>query len=150
MIYLACDHRGFQLKEYLVTYLKTQLKLKFEDLGPKMHDPSDDAPDFAAAVAEKVVKNKENMGILICWTGHSMCITANKIKGVRAILGYSIEGAEMGRKHNDANILCLASKYLSNEHAAAVVKKFLQTEFDNDARLIRRNQKISALEKSQI
>jgi len=74
-------------------------------------------------------------------------MTANKVPGIRAVLGYSIEAAEMGKKHNDANILCLAGKVLSNEHANAIVKKFLDTKFENAERLVRRNKKISALEK---
>ena len=146
MLYLAADHRGFELKNFLNQYIKTQLKLKAEDLGAKKQDPADDAGDFAVAVAKKVVKSKNNLGILICWTGHAMCITANKMPGTRAIAGYSIEGAEMGRKHNDANILCLASKYLTSNQAAAIVKKFIETKFDGDERLVRRNEKIAQLE----
>ncbi len=146
MLYIAADHRGFQLKKYLNTYLHTQLEVEYEDLGAFTHNPEDDASDFATAVAEKISNNPDERGILICWTGHSMCITANKFKGVRAISGYSIESAELGRKHNDANILCLASKYLTEEHAAAIVKKFLETPFDGHPRLVRRNQKITELE----
>ncbi len=147
MIYIGADHRGYQLKKYLIRYLKNELSIEVEDLGALEHNETDDAPDFAKAVAQKVVENKENKGILICWTGHSMCITANKIKGTRAILGYNIEGAEMGRKHNDANIICLASKFLSDDHAGIIVKKFLNTSFEKDERLVRRNKKIEELEK---
>ncbi len=147
MIYLGADHRGYQLKKTLASYIKNELNLDLEDLGAHEPNPTDDAPDFAVAVAQKVAGDPQNRGILICWTGHSMCITANKIKGARAIAGYNIEGAELGRRHNDANILCLASKFLSDDHARAIVKKFLETEFENDARLVRRNEKISELEK---
>ena len=166
MLYIASDHRGFEMKKYLNAYLHSQLKVECEDLGAHTYDATDDAPDFAAAVGKKISKKPTNFGILICWTGYSMCIAANKLKGVRAIAGknkkplltvkellgsplneYNIEGAEMGRKHNDANVLCLASKYLTDEHAAAIVKKFLETKFDGDKRLVRRNEKIAALEK---
>lgn len=147
MIYIASDHAGFQLKKHLFTYIKTQLKKPVLDLGPKKFDKDDDFPDFAAPLAKKVTSKNTNFGILICGTGHGVCVAANKIKGVRAILGYSIESAEMGRKHNDANILCLAGKVLSNEHANAIVKNFLETKFENVERLVRRNKKISDLEK---
>lgn len=147
MIYLAADHRGFQLKNHLADYLKKELRVEFEDLGAAAFDSNDDSPDFALAVAKKVAAHPANRGILICWTGHGMCIAANKIKGVRAITGYNIEGTELGRAHNDANVLCLASKFLSNEHAVAIVKKFLETAFAGDERLVRRNDKIAALEK---
>ncbi len=147
MLTIASDHAGFQLKKHLITYIKTQLRKSIQDLGPKKFDKEDDFPDFAIPLAKKVASKTKDLGILICGTGHGMCITANKIKGVRAILGYSIEAAEMGKKHNDANILCLPGKILSNEHANAIVKKFLDTKFENAERLVRRNKKISVLEK---
>ncbi len=147
MLYIASDHAGFQLKKHLITHIKTQFKKSVQDLGPKKFDKDDDFPDFAVPLAKKVVSKDKNFGILICGTGHGVCIAANKIKGVRAILGYSIESAEMGRKHNGANILCLAGKVLSNEHANAIVKKFLETKFENAERLVRRNKKIADLEK---
>ncbi|MFA6486445.1 MAG: RpiB/LacA/LacB family sugar-phosphate isomerase [Candidatus Magasanikbacteria bacterium] len=147
MLYIASDHRGFALKKHLVKYIEAELKQPIEDLGAKKLDPADDAPDFAIALSKKIAVGKNNLGILICWTGHAMGITANKIPGTRAITGYSTEGAEMGRLHNDANIICLASKYLSPDHAEAIVKKFLETKFDGDERLVRRNAKIAELDK---
>jgi ribose 5-phosphate isomerase B len=146
-MYIASDHAGFALKKYLIKYLKNQLKKEVEDLGPENFDEKDDFPDYAIPLAKKVAENKKDLGILICGTGHGMCIAANKIKGIRAILGYSIEGAEMGRRHNDANVLCLAGKFLSEEHASAIVKKFLETEFDGDERLSRRIEKIATAER---
>jgi len=146
MIYIGADHRGYQLKKYLVRYLDKQLGIKVEDLGAHESNPEDDAPDFAIAVAKKVAENPENKGILLCWTGHAMCITANKVKGAYAILGQSVESAEMGRLHNDANVVCLPTKFLTEDHASAIVKKFIETHFDEDERLIRRNDKIKGLE----
>lgn len=147
MLYIASDHAGYQLKKHLFTYIKTQLRKSIKDLGPKKFDKDDDFPDFAAPLAKKVASKDGDLGILICGTGHGVCITANKIKGASAILGYSIEAAEMGKKHNNANVLCLAGKVLSNEHANAIVKKFLETKFENAERLVRRNKKIAILEK---
>ncbi len=146
MLYIASDHAGFELKKFLVAQLEKTHKTKFEDLGPSTFVPDDDYPDFAVAVAEQVKKNKENMGILICGSGQGMCIAANKISGIRAIHGSSIKETEMGRKDNDANIICLAARVLSTEHALAIIKTFLNTDFDNQERRIRRLEKISKLE----
>ncbi|MFH1790207.1 MAG: RpiB/LacA/LacB family sugar-phosphate isomerase [bacterium] len=146
MIYIASDHVGLKLKKKIASMLANELKVDFKDLGPKKLDPTDDFPDFAVPVGQKVVTNPKNIGILICASGHGMCIAANKIKGIRAIIGYSIEGARMGREHNNANILCLGAKALSQDHALLIVKKFLETKFDNDARLARRNKKIQKIE----
>ncbi|MFA6424090.1 MAG: RpiB/LacA/LacB family sugar-phosphate isomerase [Candidatus Magasanikbacteria bacterium] len=147
MLYIASDHRGFQLKKHLLTFIKTQLGKKITDLGPKKYDKEDDYTKFSILLTQKVVSKKDNLGILICGTAHGVCMVANKIKGGRAIVGYSIEGAERGRQHEDANILCLAADYLSNEHANAIVKKFLETKFDGLERRIRRNKIMADLEK---
>lgn len=147
MIYLSSDHAGFQLKKFLLTQLEKALKLPTDDLGPFEYNKDDDYPDYAIALAKKVVKNKINKGILICGSGQGMCITANKIKGIRAILGYNIEGTELGRRDNDANVLCLPGKIISHEHALAIMKSFLNTEFDGLPRRIRRLKKIAAIEK---
>ena len=146
MLYISSDHAGFKLKNLLTDKLQNNLKVDFEDMGPKQYDPEDDFPDFAAALAKKVVKNQNNRGILICGSGHGMCIAANKIKGARAILGASIESTELGRRDNDANILCMSGHVLSLEHALAIVKRFLETDFDNKERRLRRLKKISNLE----
>jgi ribose 5-phosphate isomerase B len=123
------------------------MEINAKDLGAKKFEEDDDFPDFAAPLAKEVVKNDKNFGILICGSGHGMCIAANKIKGARAIVGYSIQGAELGRKHNNANIICLAGRIISEEHALAIVKTFLNTKFQPESRFIRRNKKISNLEK---
>ena len=146
MLYIASDHAGLKLKKYLTRYLEKQLAIPFEDMGPVEYDKDDDFPDYAAPLAKKVAEDKKNKGILICGSGHGVCITANKIKDIRAIQGYSIEGAEMGRKHNNANILCLAGRILTQEHAVAIMKKFLETDFENEDRLKRRDRKIAKLE----
>jgi ribose 5-phosphate isomerase B len=146
MLYIASDHAGFQLKKFLVDQCKKVLKVPMKDLGPKEYKLDDDFPDFAIPVSRLVGKNKKDRGILICGSGHGMCITANKIKGVRAILGSSIEGTEMGRREEDANVLCLSARVLSHEHAVAIVKRFLETTFDDQDKRIRRLKKISKLE----
>ncbi|HSR89151.1 MAG TPA: RpiB/LacA/LacB family sugar-phosphate isomerase [Candidatus Udaeobacter sp.] len=147
MIYIASDHNGFQLKKDITNYLKDKLNKEVEDLGPATFVQTDDFPDFAIPLAKAVAKDKDSFGILVCGTGQGMCIAANKIKGAYAIIGYNISATEMGRKHNDANILCLPGNPASLDFAYAIIKKFLETKFDGDARLVRRNQKIADLEK---
>ncbi len=145
MFYIAADHAGHHLKKDLEQFFKNQ-EMEYEDLGAKNYDEKDDFVDFAVILAKKVVETSHE-GILICGSGHGMCIVANKIKGVRAIVGYSISGAELGRKHNDANILCLAGRVLSKDHAEAIIKTFLNTEFSGEERFVLRNKKIAELEK---
>lgn len=147
MIYIASDHRGYQLKKELFDFVKTKLEKEIIDLGPDKYDEDDDYVDFAIPLAQKVAEDKKSFGILICGTGHGMCIAANKINGARAIVGYSISGAEFGRQDNNANILCLAGRVLSKDHAEAIVKKFLETNFKSEERFVRRLEKISRLEK---
>ena len=147
MIYISADHAGYQLKKELVDFLAKKLSLETTDLGPKEYDKDDDFVDYAVKLAQKVASDAKSKGILICGSGHGMCITANKVKGIRAIVGYSISGAEFGRQHNDANVLCLAGRILSKDHAEAITKKFLETDFKNEVRFIRRNEKIAELEK---
>ncbi len=150
MIYLASDHGGFQLKKFLETYLTTQLKQKIKDLGPEKYEETDDFPDYAQLAGKAVVRDPGSFGILICGSGHGMCIAANKIKGVRASIGYSIEGAELARRDTDVNILCLAGRILSEEHAAAIVKKFLETDFRKDnEKYSRRLKKIKEIEETK-
>lgn len=146
MIYLASDHGGYKLKKYLSQYLKNQLPTEFKDLGPAQYEETDDYPDYAIPLAKEVAKDEDNLGILICGSGNGVCLTANKVKGVRAILGYNIEAAELGRQHNNANVLCLAGRVLTEDHAAAVVKKFLETKFAG-GRHARRLDKVAKIEK---
>ena len=87
MIYIASDHRGYQLKKELVDFIKTKLDKEIIDLGPDKYDEDDDFVDFAIPLAKKVSADKNLFGILICGTGHGMCIAANKINGARAIVG---------------------------------------------------------------
>lgn len=147
-IYIGSDYMGFGLKQKLATFLKTQLQKSVADMGPEKKIEGDDAVDYAIKVGREVLKNKNNRGILICSSGHGMCITANKIRGIRASIGYNIMGAELMRLHTDANVLCLASKMISFEHACAIVKKFLDTKFDPIDRRVRRLKKLEKLEKT--
>lgn len=145
MLYIAADHAGYKLKKSIIEFLTTKLKIEIEDLGAKEYDKDDDFVDFAKLLATKLSTDSKSQGILICGSGNGMCIAANKIKNIKAVLGYSIQGAELSRKHNDANIICLAGRVLSSDHAVAIVRKFLETNFDGGTRFVRRNKKIDEL-----
>lgn len=147
MLYIASDHAGFQLKKEIIKYIKDKLAKEVEDLGPTAFIETDDFPDYAVPLAKTVAEDKDNFGILVCGTGQGMCIAANKIKGAYAIMGYNLSATDLGRRHNNANILCMPGNPASLDFAFAIVKKFLDTKFDGDERFVRRNQKIADLEK---
>lgn len=105
-----------------------------------------DYPDVAAAVAEAVASGKADKGILVCGTGIGMCVAANKIRGVRAAVCCNEVAAELSRRHNNANVLCLSGEFLGVAEAEALVRIWLTTPFDGD-RHARRVDKISALER---
>jgi len=135
-IYIGADHAGYRLKE--------ELKKHFNliDLGNNQLDQNDDYPDFAQKVTQKVKKDKNSKGILICGGGHGMSMVANRQKGIRASLGYSIQAAKISRKDNDSNILCLASRELKKKEALKIVNTFLKTPFSKLKRHQRRIKKI--------
>jgi len=146
MIYIAADHGGFELKKHILGYLQKKLKLETEDLGAFEVNPTDDYPDFAIKLAREVVKNK-SLGILICRNGQGMCVAANKIANARAIVGFDVEATKWARNDDHVNILCLPSEYITKKEAEKMVKIFLETPVNNDARFLRRLDKIKAIEK---
>lgn len=127
-LYLGSDHGGYQLKGEIEKYLKDSNKYDVVDLGIFENIPTD-YPDIAREVAEKVVENHGGLGILICGTGIGVSIAANRIKGIRAALCFNEYMAEMARKHNNANILCLGARVVGSELAKSIVDKFLSSEF---------------------
>ncbi len=140
---LGSDHRGLELKDKVIDYLKSNGHTA-QDLGCYSTD-SADYPDYASAVAESVASGQSDFGILICSSGIGMSITANKHKGVRAALCCGPELAIRARKHNDANVLCLGSDFISTEEALQTVSNFISTRFEG-GRHQRRLDKISKLE----
>lgn len=145
-LYIASDHGGYQLKKRLVSYLENDLNIKVEDMGPHEYVETDDYPDYAIPLSKKVTETK-GRGILICKNGVGVCIAANKTKGVRAGIGYNIDCAETMIIDDNTNVLCLASKLSSDEHAMAIVKRWLETEFTGEERHRRRIGKVAELEK---
>ncbi len=125
-IAIGSDHAGYELKEYLK---KTLEGIEFVDVGTKSEE-SCDYPDYAHPVAEKVERKSVEFGILICGSGNGISMAANKHKGVRAALSWKKEIAELARQHNDANIVSLPARYISQEEALEIVKIFLSTPFE--------------------
>ena len=144
-LYIGSDHAGFALKEYLIKYL-LQKGLEVVDCGTHSTD-SCDYPDYAKVVCEKCLSDN-TFGILVCYTGIGMSITANKFKGIRASLVGKVEDAILTREHNDANILCLSAKNTSNDEACKIVDAFLNTKFLGE-RHLRRVNKIKAIENEE-
>jgi ribose 5-phosphate isomerase B len=139
-IYVGADHAGFDLKQKLVAELK---KLGYEpiDVGPKALDPADDFPDYAKPVAQAVSGGEVRRGVLTCGTGLGMAYTANRYPNVRAAVAWSAEIAELARKHNDANILVLPSRFVSEQEGLEILHKWLDTKFEG-GRHLRRVEKI--------
>ena len=143
-IAIGCDHRGFAVRSKLVELL-TRLGHQVSDLGVSTPDAVD-YPDIAALVADKVSRKEVDRGILICGTGLGMCIAANKFPGVRAAPCHDDLTAEISRRHNDLNVLCLSADLLGERLIDRMVEIWLDTPFDG-GRHARRVEKIQALEK---
>ena len=143
-ISIACDHRGFSLKEELKEFLSEE-GFTVEDEGPS-NEESVDYPDFGSLVAQKVSKGSCDRGILICSTGIGMSIVANKFPHVRAALCADVETARQCREHIDANVLVLAGSRIKSKLARLIIKTWLGTPFQG-GRHQRRLDKITAFEK---
>ena len=144
-ISIAADHAGFALKEKLREKL-VQEGHEVVDFGPGSEE-SCDYPDFAQPVGRDVAQGRSDRGILVCSTGIGMAMAANKIAGVRAAPAQSEDEVRLTREHNDANVLTLGARYLDEEHAANLIRIFLETEFAG-GRHARRVAKIAQLERS--
>ena len=124
-VYIASDHAGFKLKSDLLKIFP-----KIADLGTKSNE-SVDYPDFAHKLTKLVLKNEDNVGILICGTGVGMSIAANRKKGIRAGLVNNTKTARLIRKHNDANVLVLPGRFINTNEAKKCVQAFLRTKFES-------------------
>ncbi len=142
-IAIAADHAGFEEKQLLVDYLR-ELGHEVIDRGPA-NDNRVDYPDFAALVARDIADGAVDRGVLVCGTGIGMAVAANKVHGVRAANVTSPEFAALAREHNDANIVTVSGRFVSDETNRAIVKTFLETEFAG-GRHVGRVEKIMALE----
>ena len=133
-IYIASDHAGFQLKEYLINSFKKN-NIEIIDLGCNSAKDSVDYPDYANKLCEKITEN--NFGILICGTGVGISISANRHKKIRAALCYNKTIAKNARAHNDANVICLGARMLKKKYALAICKTFFTQKFDGQRHVAR-------------
>lgn len=140
---IGCDHRGFAVKGKIIELLK-RLNHGYIDCGTNSIE-SVDYPDFAAEVGRLVGGGEADRGILICGSGLGMCIAANKVHGVRAATCHDDLTAEMSRRHNDVNVLCLSADMLGERLIDRMVEIWLDTPFEG-GRHARRVSKISELE----
>jgi ribose 5-phosphate isomerase B len=143
-IALGNDHRGVPVKQRVIALLK-ELGHDVVDLGTNS-PASVDYPDYAVAVGEAVAHGKADRGILICGTGHGMCIAANKVAGIRATNCRDVIDAELSRRHNNANVLCLSADLVGEEMSEKIIRAWLTTEFEG-GRHARRTEKITAYER---
>lgn len=148
MLYIGADHRGYDLKEELKRRLNIE-GIEFVDVGNDHLDPQDDYVDFAEKVAQRVLENRENKGVLICGSGVGVDMVANKIKGIRSCLVYDEKRAAQSREHEDANVISLPSDVLLPEQTFEIVKTFINTGFSGEARHVRRLGKMAAIEENQ-
>lgn len=137
-IAIGADHAGVDLKTYIKEHFST---LEFNDHGTHTSE-SVDYPDFAHPVANDVESGKVDRGILVCGSANGVAMSANKHSGIRAAICWNTELAQLAREHNDANILCLPARFISEADAAEMVQTFLNTEFEG-GRHERRVNKIS-------
>jgi ribose 5-phosphate isomerase B len=144
-IALASDHAGYAEKEKLKSLLN-DLGLEFEDLGTQS-EASVDYPDYARKVAEEVSEGRADQGILICGSGTGMAITANKVRGVRAAVGWSEETARLARQHNDANVLAIGARTTPPERIPEIVRAWFNADFEG-GRHSARLEKITRLEQT--
>lgn len=144
MIALGCDHAGFPLKEAVKRYLDS-IGESYIDFGTDS-TASVDYPIYAAKAAHAVADGKCICGILCCGTGIGISIAANKVKGIRAAVCSDAYSTEMTRMHNDANMLCMGARVISEEKALELVRIFLQTPALNEERHLRRVRMLQDIE----
>ena len=148
-IYLGADHQGFYLKNKVFVYLEKR-GFDVEDLSGKELDSNDDFPQFAAAVALRIIGDNDDdaKGILICGSGQGMAMAANRFKGIRAIVAATSDDARWGRNDNNANVLSLPARILENDddiYWQDIVDTFLGADFSGAARFTRRNKELDEL-----
>ena len=144
-VFIATDHRGFELKNKLVEYLQEK-DIRIEDFGNYQYDPLDDNPDFAQKVAQAVQQNPEvNFGIVVCGSGIGVSIAVNRFKKIRCGIALNVDQVRHGRENDHTNILAVASDYTDFETAKKYVDIFLSTQPKNDEKYVRRENKLDVI-----
>lgn len=146
-IHIGSDHAGLELKAALVEYLQTKGH-EVTDHGPHEYDAVDDYPDFCIPAAIATAADSTSLGIVLGGSGNGEQIAANKVKGVRAALAWSVETAKLARDHNNANVVGIGGRMHTIEECKTIIDAFVETPFSNDERHVRRIKKISQYESS--
>ena len=144
-IHIGSDHAGLEFKNELITHLVANGH-DVTDHGPYEFDALDDYPDFCIPCAEAVAKDASSLGIVLGGSGNGEQIAANKVKGVRAALVWSIETAALAREHNNANVISVGQRLHSADFVKQLIDTFIATKFPGDERHVRRIEKISNYE----
>ncbi len=126
-ILIGNDHAGYSLKLSIIKNLED--KYDFFDKG-SYSDESVDYPDYASIIAKEIQSEKGDLGILICGTGNGVCMTANKFKGIRAVICWNEEIAKLAKQHNNANIICMPSRFIKVEEAIKIIESFILEKFE--------------------
>ncbi len=136
-VHLGSDHAGFELKQALLRRL-AELGHEPVDHGPPAYDAQDDYPPYVLRAAEAAAADDQSLGVVIGGSGNGEAIAANKVRGVRCALAWSLETAQLGRQHNDANVVSVGARMHDEATALGLVEAFLTTSFSGDARHGRR------------
>jgi ribose 5-phosphate isomerase B len=146
-VYLGSDHAGFELRVHLVKHL-ADAGHDVVDIGPAVYDAGDDYPPYCVETARRVLADEGSLGVVIGGSGNGEQIAANKVPGIRAALAYNTETAELGRAHNNAQVVAIGGRMHSLAEATAIVDKFLATPFSGDARHARRIELLADYERT--
>jgi ribose 5-phosphate isomerase B len=146
-VYLGSDHAGYELKNHLVEWLRSNGR-EAVDCGPFVFDAADDYPPFCLRAAQRTVADPGSLGIVIGGSGNGEQIAANKVKGVRAILAWSERTAELGREHNNANVIGIGARTHSEDDVKRMIEVFLTTPFTGEERHQRRIDMLSGYEET--
>ena len=142
---IAADHAGFGLKNELAKAL-SKSGHEIVDFGPSSLNPEDDYPDYVVPLARSVANGEVERGIAICGSGVGACVTANKVKGVRAALVHDVFSAHQGVEDDDMNVICFGARVVGSALAWDLTEAFLAARFNNAERHQRRLKKVTALE----
>jgi ribose 5-phosphate isomerase B len=144
-VHIGSDHAGLELKNSLVEHLKSSGH-DVVDHGPHVYDALDDYPVFCIPAAQGVASEEGSFGIVLGGSGNGEQMAANKVKGIRAALVWSVETAKLAREHNDANVIAIGGRMHPIEVCKELIDVFLATPFSNDERHIRRIGQVSNFE----
>ena len=146
-IHIGSDHAGLEFKAVIIAHLKKSGH-DVTDHGPHEFDSQDDYPVFCIPTALATAADPSSFGIVLGGSGNGEQIAANKVKGVRAVLAWSVETAKLGRDHNNANVVGIGGRMHSIDECKAIIDAFIETPFSNDERHVRRINKIAKYEGS--